>query len=64
MAGERRDGSPVRPARGGKNHLGSAVGHPLIDVGYGVLFPRTSELVQKLQAKLHRFALIILDDLS
>ena len=60
----------------GKSHLGSAIGHALIDVGYRVLFTRTSELVQKLQAarqslqlpsalaKLDRFDLIILDDLS
>jgi DNA replication protein DnaC len=56
--------------------LGSAIGHALIDAGYRVLSTRTSELVQKLQAarnalqlpsalaKLDRFDLIILDDLS
>ncbi|KIG06056.1 IstB domain protein ATP-binding protein, partial [Burkholderia sp. MR1] len=60
----------------GKSHLGSAIGHALIDAGYRVLFTRTSELVQRLQAarqglqlpsalaKLDRFDLIILDDLS
>ena len=60
----------------GKSHLGSAIGHALIDAGYRVLFTRTSELVQKLQAarqslqlpsalaKLDRLDLIILDDLS
>src|ERR1700687_4406546 len=60
----------------GKSHLGSAIGHALIDAGYRVLFTRTSEIVQKLQAarqslqlpsvlaKLDRFALIVLDDLS
>ncbi len=60
----------------GKSHLGSAIGHALIDAGYRVLFTRTSELVQKLQAarqslqlpsalaKLDRFDLIALDDLS
>lgn len=64
------------PPGTGKSHLGSAIGHALIDVGYRVLFTRTSELVQKLQAarkslqlpsalaKLDRFDLIILDDLS
>jgi DNA replication protein DnaC len=64
------------PPGGGKSHLGSAIGHALIDVGYRVLFTRTGELVQKLQAarqslqlpsaltKLDRFDLIILDDLS
>jgi DNA replication protein DnaC len=56
--------------------LGSAIGHALIDAGYRVLFTRTGEIVQKLQvarqslqlpsalAKLDRFDLIILDDLS
>jgi DNA replication protein DnaC len=60
----------------GKSHLGCALGHALIDAGYRVLFTRTSEIVQKLQAarqslqlpsalaKLDRFDLIILDDLS
>ena len=64
------------PPGAGKSHLGSAIGHALIDAGYRVLFTRTSELVQKLQAarqslqlpsalaKLDRFDLIILDDLS
>src|SRR5580658_959314 len=64
------------PPGAGKSHLGSAIGHALIDAGYRVLSTRTSELVQKLQAarqalqlpsalaKLDRFALIILDDLS
>ncbi|MGY6126826.1 IS21-like element helper ATPase IstB (plasmid) [Paraburkholderia strydomiana] len=64
------------PPGAGKSHLGSAIGHALIDVGHRVLFTRTSELVQKLQtarqslqlpsalAKLDRFDLIILDDLS
>src|SRR5471030_1417381 len=54
----------------------AAIGHALIDAGYRVLCTRTSELVQKLQvarkslqlpsalAKLDRFDLIILDDLS
>lgn len=64
------------PPGGGKSHLGSAIGHALIDAGYRVLSTRTSELVQKLQAarnalqlpsalaKLDRVDLIILDDLS
>jgi DNA replication protein DnaC len=64
------------PPGAGKSHLGSAIGHALIDAGYRVLTTRTSELVQKLQAarkalqlpsalaKLDRFDLIILDDLS
>jgi DNA replication protein DnaC len=61
------------PPGGGKSHLGSAIGHALIDAGYRVLFTRTGEIVQKLQvarqslqlpsalAKLDRFDLIILD---
>jgi DNA replication protein DnaC len=52
------------------------IGHALIDSGYRVLFMRTSELVQRLQsarqslqlpqtlAKLDRFDLLILDDIS
>jgi DNA replication protein DnaC len=64
------------PPGAGKSHLASAIGHALIDAGYRVLFTRTSEIVQKLQAarqslqlpaalaKLDRFDLIILDDLS
>jgi DNA replication protein DnaC len=60
----------------GKSHLGSGIGHALIDAGYRVLFMRTSEMVQRLQAarqglqlpatlaKLDRFDLVILDDIS
>lgn len=60
----------------GKTHLLAAIGHALIDRGHRVLFIRTSELVQRLQAarrdlrlpaelaKLDRFELLILDDLS
>jgi DNA replication protein DnaC len=60
----------------GKTHLIAAMGHALIDRGYKVMFMRTSELVQRLQAarrdlrlpselaKLDRFDLLILDDLS
>jgi DNA replication protein DnaC len=60
----------------GKTHLLAAIGHALIDRGHKVLFIRTSELVQRLQAarrdlrlpaelaKLDRFELLILDDLS
>jgi DNA replication protein DnaC len=60
----------------GKTHMLAGVGHALIDRGYKVLFMRTSELVQRLQAarrdlrlpaeltKLDRFDLLILDDLS
>jgi DNA replication protein DnaC len=60
----------------GKSHLLSGIGHALIDVGRRVLFTRCSDLVQRLQAarrdlrlphelaKLDRFDLLILDDLS
>jgi len=60
----------------GKSHLVSALGHALIDAGRRVLFTRCSDLVQRLQAarrdlrlpqelaKLDRFDLLILDDLS
>jgi DNA replication protein DnaC len=60
----------------GKSHLGSGIGHALIDAGYRVLFMRTSEMVQRLQlarqslqlpqtlAKLDRFDLLLLDDIS
>jgi DNA replication protein DnaC len=60
----------------GKTHLLCAIGHALIDRGYKVLFVRTSDLVQRLQAarrdlrlpaeltKLDRVDLLILDDLS
>lgn len=60
----------------GKSHLVSAIGHALIDAGKRVLFTRCSDLVQRLQAarrdlrlahelaKLDRFDLLILDDLS
>lgn len=61
---------------GGKSHLLSGIGHALIDAGRRVLFIRCSDLVQRLQAarrdlrlpqefaKLDRFDLLILDDLS
>src|ERR1039458_7537208 len=60
----------------GKTHVGCGIGHALIDAGYRVLYMRTSELVQRLQAarqslqlpqalaKLDRFDLLILDDIS
>lgn len=64
------------PPGTGKTHLLAGIGHALIDRGLKVLFMRTSELVQRLQAarrdlrlpaelaKLDRFDLIILDDFS
>jgi DNA replication protein DnaC len=64
------------PPGTGKSHLVSALGHALIDAGKRVLFTRCSDLVQRLQAarrdlrlpqelaKLDRFDLLVLDDLS
>jgi len=64
------------PPGAGKTHLIAGIGHALIDRGYRVLFQRTFELVQRLQAarrdlrlpaelaKLDRYDLLILDDLS
>lgn len=60
----------------GKSHLGAGIGHALIEAGYRVLFMRTSEMVQRLQAarqslqlpqalaKLDKYDLLILDDIS
>jgi DNA replication protein DnaC len=60
----------------GKSHVGCGIGHALIDAGYRVLYMRTTELVQRLQAarqslqlpqalaKLDRYDLLILDDIS
>jgi adenylate kinase family enzyme len=60
----------------GKSHLAAALGNALIDAGYRVLFTRTTDLVQQLQAarqelrlaatieKLDKFHLLVLDDLS
>jgi DNA replication protein DnaC len=60
----------------GKSHLGSAIGLSLIEKGYRVFFTRTTDLVQKLQqarrdlmlesaiAKLDKFHLLILDDIT
>jgi len=63
------------PPGTGKSHLGSAIGHGLVDNGFRVLFSRTGDLVQRLQAarrdllpaaldKLDKFDLLILDDIS
>ena len=64
------------PPGSGKTHLVSGLGHALIDRGFRVLFTRTSDLVQRLQAarrdlrlpaeltKLDRFDLLVLDDIS
>ena len=64
------------PPGAGKSHCAVAIGHALVENGYRVLFTRTTDLVQKLQvarqslqleaaiAKLDKYDLLILDDLS
>ena len=64
------------PPGSGKSHLITAIGHALIDRGWRVLFTRTGDLVQRLQAarrdlrlpaeiaRLDRFDLLVLDDIS
>ena len=64
------------PSGTGKTHVAAAIGAGLIDNGYRVLFTRTTDLVQKLQAarrdlslpatlaKLDKFDCLILDDLG
>jgi DNA replication protein DnaC len=64
------------PPGAGKSHCASAMGHALVENGYRVLFARTTDMVQKLQAarqalqleavitKLDKYHLLILDDLS
>jgi DNA replication protein DnaC len=60
----------------GKTHLLSAIAHALVEAGRRVLYTRTTDLVQRLQAarrdltleqalaKLDRFDLVILDDIT
>ena len=64
------------PSGTGKTHLAAAIGTALVDNGKRVLFTRTTDLVQKLQAarrdlalpatlaKLDRFDCLVLDDLG
>jgi DNA replication protein DnaC len=64
------------PSGTGKSHLAAALGTALVDAGRRVLFSRTTDLVQKLQAarrdlslpaalaKLDRFDCLVLDDLG
>ena len=64
------------PSGTGKTHVASAIGTGLVEHGYRVLFTRTTDLVQKLQAarrdlmlpatlaKLDKFDCLILDDLG
>ena len=60
----------------GKTHLLSAIAHALVEAGRRILYSRTTDLVQKLQAarrdlvleqalaRLDRFDLVILDDIA
>jgi DNA replication protein DnaC len=64
------------PPGSGKTHISAAIGRTLVETGYRVLFTRTTDLVQRLQAarqqlaleaaitKLDRYDLLVLDDLS
>ena len=64
------------PPGSGKTHLSAALAHALVENGFRVLFTRTTDLVQKLQAarqdltlaaaidKLDKFDLLVLDDFS
>lgn len=64
------------PSGTGKSHLAAAIGTALVENGHRVLFTRTTDLVQRLQAarrdlclpgllsKLDRFDCLILDDLG
>lgn len=64
------------PSGTGKTHLGAAIGVALVEQGYRVMFTRTTDLVQMMQAarrdlslpamlaKLDRFDCLILDDLG
>jgi DNA replication protein DnaC len=64
------------PPGAGKSHLAAALGLALIENGWRVLFTRTTDLVQKLQAarrdlqleaaiaKLDKYHLLILDDIA
>ena len=66
----------IGPPGGGKSHLSAAIGLALVENGYRVLYARTSDLVQRLQvarqelaleaaiAKLHKYHLLILDDVA
>ena len=64
------------PPGGGKSHLAAALGLALVQNGRRVLFMRTTDLVQRLQAarrelgleaaitKLDKYQLLILDDIA
>lgn len=60
----------------GKTHLIAAIGHALVEAGYKILYVRTTDMVQRLQAarrelqlerelaRLDQFHLLILDDIT
>jgi DNA replication protein DnaC len=64
------------PPGAGKSHCAAAIGRALVENGYRVLFTRTTDIVQRLQAarqalqleavigKLDKYDLLVLDDLS
>jgi DNA replication protein DnaC len=64
------------PPGSGKSHIATALGRTLVENGYRVLFTRTTDMVQRLQAerqslqlaaaiaRLDRFDLLVLDDIS
>ena len=64
------------PPGTGKSHLAAAIGLALVENGWRVLYMRTTDLVQRLQvarrelslesaiARLHKYHLLILDDIS
>jgi len=64
------------PSGVSKSHLGAALGQALVENGYRVLFTRTTDMVQRLQAarrdftlkgavdKLDKYDLLILDVIS
>jgi len=66
----------IGPPGTGKSHLAAAIGLALVEHGFRVLFTRTTDLVQRLQVarrelaleaainKLHKYHLLILDDLA
>ncbi len=66
----------IGPPGVGKSHLAAAIGLALVEKGFRVLFTRTTDLVQRLQVarrelaleaainKLHKYHLLILDDLA
>lgn len=66
----------VGPSGTGKSHAVAAIGNALVDAGMQVLFSRTTDMVQRLQAarrdlalasmldKMDKYHLVILDDMS